>query len=98
MSQLSTKQRQYLKGLAHSLNPVIQIGKDGLSEGIISQISESLDDHELIKINLLESSGLDRNEAAEEICRKTGAQKVQVLGFKIILFRRNKEKAQITLP
>lgn len=96
--KLKPKQRQYLKGLGHSLKPVIQVGKDGLSEAVLASTSKALDDHELIKINILETSDLDRKEAPQVIASAMNAEVVQTLGRKILLFRRNKEKPKIQLP
>ncbi|NLE01677.1 MAG: ribosome assembly RNA-binding protein YhbY [Fibrobacter sp.] len=95
---LTTKQRQYLKGLGHSLKPVIQVGKEGLTDRVIASISKALLDHELIKINILETALLERNEAAEEISTELKAEIVQILGRKVLLYRKNPEKAKIQLP
>ncbi|HEX3019857.1 MAG TPA: ribosome assembly RNA-binding protein YhbY [Chitinispirillaceae bacterium] len=90
--ELNSKQRQYLKGLGHSLKPVIQVGKDGLSEQVLASISKALDDHELIKINILETADLSREEASEQISSALKAAIVQTLGRKILLFRKNEQK------
>lgn len=95
---LTTKQRQYLKGLGHALKPVLQLGKDGLNERQIASISKALDDHELIKINILENSELTKTEVSEEILEKLNAETVQIIGRKILIFRKSKEKPQIVLP
>jgi RNA-binding protein len=96
--KLKSKQRQFLKGLGHSLKPVIQVGKDSLSEPVLSSISKALDDHELIKINILETANLDRKEASGLLSSALDAEVVQILGRKILLFRRNKEKPKIQFP
>lgn len=96
--KLKSKQRQYLKGLGHSLKPVIQVGKDGLSAAVLSSISKALDDHELIKVNVLETADLDRKEASQQISSTLNAEVVQTLGRKILLFRRHQEKPKIQLP
>lgn len=96
--KLIAKQRQFLKGLGHSLKPVIQVGKDGLSESVLSSISKALDDHELIKINVLKTADLDRKIAPQLLASAVNAEVVQTLGRKILLFRRNKKKPKIQLP
>lgn len=96
--KLKSKQRQYLKGLGHSLKPVIQVGKDGLSGPVLSSISKALDDHELIKINILETADIDRKKAPQLLTAALNTEIVQTLGRKILLFRRNKEKPKIQLP
>ncbi len=96
--ELTTKQRQYLKGLGHSLRPVIVVGKDGLTEQVLSSISKALDDHELIKINVLETALLDRQEASETISTSLNAKIIQTLGRKILIFRRNVKEPKIQIP
>jgi len=95
---LSTRQRQYLKGLGHSLKPVIHIGKEGMTEQVIASASKALEDHELIKVALLETAGLEKKEAAAQIAQALHADLVQLLGFKILLYRARKEKPTIKLP
>jgi RNA-binding protein len=96
---LNSTQRKYLKGLAHHLNPVLQIGKEGLSGQVIQSLDQALKHHELVKIGLLETSGLNRKEAAREMAARLEAQVVQVIGFKISLYRPNpKKKKRISLP
>jgi RNA-binding protein len=98
MAELTPKQRQYLKGISHGEKSVIHIGKNGIDEGVIASINKALDDHELIKVSVLENSDLDRKEAAQEICDAVGAQIVQVLGRKITIYRKNKKESKIVLP
>jgi RNA-binding protein len=95
---LTPQQRKYLKGLGHSLTPVIHVGKEGISSVVISGINKALDDHELIKISLLESSETPRFDGAEQIAQTTNSECIQVLGKKILLYRQNPKKKKITLP
>ena len=94
---LTAKQRQYLKGLGHALKPVLQIGKDGLNERQLASISKALEDHELIKINILENSGLTKTDASEQILASLKAETVQTLGRKLLLFKKSKDKPKISL-
>jgi len=90
--ELSVKQRQYLKGLAHDLNPVVMIGDKGVTDAVIKEVITNLNAHELIKIRVL---GDDRNlriAMINEICSKTGASLVQHIGKLLVLYRPNKEK------
>ena len=98
MGTLTPKQKQFLKGQGHSLSSVIQVGKVGLTDNVLKSISKTLDDHELIKVTLLETANLDRNEASEKISSELKAEVVQVIGFKILLYRKNPEKPKIVLP
>jgi len=95
--KLSGKQIRHLRGLGHHLDPVIMLGKAGLSEGIVDKTSEALDAHELIKVKVQDGCMLDRKEAADQLSKVTQAQLVQVLGRTFLLFRRS-EEPKITLP
>ncbi len=94
---LTGKQKRHLRALGHSLKPVIQIGKKEIEEGLISEASAALEHHELIKVKLLESCLLDRNEAAEALAAACSAEIAQVLGRTFLLYRPAKEPV-ICLP
>lgn len=98
---LNTKQKQYLKGLAHNLNPFVQIGKEGLSERVIETIVHELEHHELIKVKIGNNSGLEKHETAEAVSTSSKSAMVQLIGKTIVLYRPNpkrpKEK-RINLP
>lgn len=95
----STKQKQYLKGLAHKLKPSVQVGKESLSSGVLQAVSKALKDNELVKIQFLDSSGLDRKKDAAALAEQVNADLIHVLGFKIVLYRPNPEKKNpIILP
>ena len=94
---LTTKQKQYLKGLAHDLKPVVMLGQHGLTEGVLAEIDAALTHHELIKVKV---SGADRDTKkliVEAIVRETNAAQVQVKGNILSLFRPSEEK-KIQLP
>ncbi|NLK71916.1 MAG: ribosome assembly RNA-binding protein YhbY [Clostridiales bacterium] len=95
---ITGKQRSYLKGLANSIEPIIQIGKSGLTQNIITQIDEALEARELIKIKLLDTSLLDAKETANEICAELNAEYVQSIGSKFVLYRQSKKNKTIQLP
>lgn len=83
---LSPRERTHLKGRAHNLEPVVQIGKAGLSESVLAEIERSLTAHELIKIRLSGERD-DRRRLAEEICERTGAAFVHDVGKIAIIWR-----------
>ncbi len=85
---LTSKQRQNLKALAHSLNPMVQIGKNGLTEQSIATIDKALADHQLIKIKFLDFKD-EKSNFASLIKERTGAELVDVIGNIVILFREN---------
>lgn len=84
---MTSKQRAYLKSLAVNLDTIFQIGKGGVSEELCNQLLNALNARELIKIKVLETSPFTAREAGEEISKSIGAEVVQVIGTKIVLFR-----------
>ncbi|HML79606.1 ribosome assembly RNA-binding protein YhbY [Geobacter sulfurreducens] len=94
---LTGKQKRHLRGLGHSLAPVITIGKGEISEALVKETDEALEHHELIKVKILESCLLDRHEAAEALASACGAEVAQVLGRTFLLFRRAQEP-KLELP
>ncbi len=95
---LNGKQRRALRALGHHLEPVILVGKEGVSEGLIDAAAHALSDHELIKVKVGEGSPLDRREAAEALSLATESQVAQVLGRTLLLFRRNEDAPKLDLP
>ena len=95
---LTGKQRRYLRSLGHPLTVIVQLGKDGISEGLLAAVEQALVDHELIKIKVGEAAGLDRHEAAEQVAAKTKSQVAQVLGNTVLLYRAHEEDPKIELP
>jgi RNA-binding protein len=95
--ELATFERQYLKGLAHALDPVVMIGNQGLTESVMREIAISLDAHELIKIRVLGDDRDARVALYERICNELGAAPVQHIG-KLLVIWRPSDKACIALP
>lgn len=91
-ASLTTKQKQYLKGLAHPLNPLVQVGKEGLSTGLVAMADQELLHHELIKVKLGTNCGLGKHEAAGELAEKTKSNLVQLIGKTIVLYKPNPKK------
>jgi RNA-binding protein len=98
---LTSNQKQFLKGLAHSLRPIVQIGKEGISARIIETIANELKNHELIKVKIGSNSGLEKNSTCQTVVDQTASTIVQLIGKTIVLYKANpkrpKEK-RITLP
>ncbi len=95
---LTSKQRAYLRSKANTLNVITQIGKEGVSRSLVAQIDGALRAHELIKLHVLENSGLEAREACDELCAAVHADGVQCIGRKIVIFRQNPEKSAFELP
>ncbi|KDM90502.1 ribosome assembly RNA-binding protein YhbY [Photobacterium galatheae] len=94
---LSTKQKQYLKGLAHSLKPVVLMGANGLTEAVLSEIELALSHHELIKVKVAAEERETKQLIVEAIVRETQAEKVQVIGNILVLYRQSEDR-KIELP
>lgn len=91
-------QDRYLRGLGHDLEPVVMIGKEGISDALVAQTKTQLKAHELIKVRIQTEAPDERKAAAEELARRTGAHLAQVLGRTFLLFLVNPEKSRISLP
>ena len=95
--KLTNKQKQYLKGLAHPLKPVVQLGANGFTEGVLAEIENALNHHELIKVKVPTDDRETKALIFEAIVRETGATKLQTIGHTIVLYRQSPEK-KIQLP
>jgi RNA-binding protein len=95
---LDGKQRRHLRGLAHALDPVVQIGKEGIDERVVGAVREALRAHELIKVRVLESAPLGKDEAGEQLSLEAGAYVVGKVGRIVMLYRMHEEKPKIVLP
>ena len=91
---LTSKQRAALRGCANKMDTILQVGKDGINENLIVQVSDALTARELIKLRVLENAPVTAREAAFELAEATGSESVQIIGTRFVLFRRNKDKAQ----
>ncbi|MBO5342899.1 MAG: ribosome assembly RNA-binding protein YhbY [Ruminococcus sp.] len=92
---LTSKQRAYLRGIAAEYETIFQIGKGGVTEMMCKEIGEALRKRELIKLKVLENSGWTAREAADAVAEQTGADVVQVIGNKFVLFKRNPKEPVI---
>lgn len=95
---LNSKQRAYLRGLANQIETILIVGKGEINENIITQADNALTARELIKCRVLENSSYTAREACDIIAEKCGADGVQVIGSKFVLYRRNEDKPIIELP
>ncbi|WP_193049071.1 ribosome assembly RNA-binding protein YhbY [Pseudoalteromonas undina] len=94
---LSNKQKQFLKGQAHSLKPVVLLGSNGLTEGVVVEIQSALEIHELIKVKVPTDDRETKKLIFDAIVRETEATKLQTIGHTIVLYRQSPEK-KIQLP
>ena len=86
---LNSRQRAQLRGMANTIDTIVQIGKDGMSDAVITQVSEALYARELIKGRVLDNSMLTPREVCDELCRRCLAEPVQVIGTKFVIYKEN---------
>lgn len=84
---LTSRQRQFLKRSAHNLKPVVLLGANGLTEGVLAETDHALEHHELIKVKVPAEEKELRDAIAAAIVRDTGAEVVQQIGKVLILYR-----------
>jgi RNA-binding protein len=95
---LTGKQRRHLRSLGHHLEPVVQLGKLGLTEGVVAAISSALDQHELVKVRIGTECPDERHDVAERLGPALGAEVAQVLGRTVLVYRRHPKEPRIVLP
>ena len=95
---LTNQQRNFLRKMGNSLEPVVWIGKGEITDNIMKQIDDVLEARELVKISLLSNSEITAREIHDEIVSRLGAEGVQVIGRKILIYRRSTKKPVIELP
>lgn len=95
---ITTKQRAFLRGEANGLEALYQIGKNGITDNLIDTLDAALSARELIKITVLETSPTSGKEACGALCGRLKAEPVQVIGRKIVIYRRSEENPQLVLP
>ena len=92
--ELTSKQRAQLRGIANTLDTIVIIGKDGITENLIKQANDALEAREIIKCRVLENSLLTAREACNELSRLTRSEQVQVIGSKFVLYRQHYDKSK----
>lgn len=96
---MTSKQRAYLRSLAMKIEPILQLGKSGVTPENTASVAEALEARELIKISVLQNCLFDPKDMAEVLAERTQSQVVQVIGKKIILYKQGKkDKRKIELP
>ena len=99
--ELKGFQKKYLRGLAHSLKPVVFVGQKGLTSGLAGSVNDALDTHELIKVKFIDfKEKQQKKEMAETISKSANSHLVGMIGHMVIFYRQHKdpEKRKITLP
>ncbi|PYZ94219.1 ribosome assembly RNA-binding protein YhbY [Salipaludibacillus keqinensis] len=95
---LTNKQKRFLRGEAHHIKPIFQVGKAGVNENLVKQVAEALEARELIKVSILQNCDEDREDVALRVAKGAKAEVVQVIGKTIIFYKESKENKKIELP
>lgn len=95
---ITSKQRSYLKSLAHELTPTVFVGKAGLTDNILKEMETGFESRELVKVKIQEGCELEAKELANQMAERLHAEFVQAIGHKFTLYRRSKENRKIELP
>ena len=95
---INAKQRAYLRSLAQTINPIFQVGKNGITDTLIEDLVNALTARELIKITILNTTPENKNEIAKAISEKTNSEFVQLVGNKLTLYKQNTNNPKIVLP
>ncbi len=95
---MTSKQRAYLRGMANTLDTVLQIGKGGITQPVLRQIDETLEKRELIKVRVLETAMLTAREACNEVCEELGCEGIQAIGTRFVIYRESATDPKIELP
>ena len=95
---ITTKQRAFLRGMANTLDPILQIGKGGIVPNLVRQVKDALEARELIKMSVLETSPVTVREAAQSLADCAGCDVVQVIGNRFVLYKRSEKEPKIELP
>ena len=89
---MTSKERAQLRGIAMNMAPTAQVGKNGITDTLIQQIDDQLEAREMIKVSVLQNADLDARAVANDIAEAVNCEVVQVLGFKITLYRVSKKE------
>ena len=95
---LTGKQKSYLKGLAHTMQPIIQVGKNGVNDPLIKTVYDALEARELIKVSILQNCFEEPKAIAAEIASVIDAEIIQVIGKTIVFYKESSKKKEIVLP
>lgn len=89
---MTGKERAELRSQAHALDPIVHIGKEGITENVVAQTDDALTARELIKCTVQQNAPLTAAEASAELCAKTGAEPISVTGRRFVIYRYSPKK------
>ena len=95
---MTTKQRAALRSMCNTMEPVLQIGKDGITDNVVKQCWDALEARELIKVNVQKNAPfMNAREACDELCERVHAEPVQCIGNRFSIYRQARENSKIKL-
>ncbi|MBQ2957142.1 MAG: ribosome assembly RNA-binding protein YhbY [Clostridia bacterium] len=94
---MTTKQRAALRSMANTIDPIVHIGKDGINDNLVQQAWDALEARELIKVTVQRNAPLDARTACEELCERTHAEPVQVIGSRFVIYRKARKDSKIDI-
>ena len=94
---MTGKQRAFLRKMANPLETIIYIGREGITDSVIKEVYDALEARELIKGCVQQASPLDAKDALTFLCEKTGAEPIQFIGRRFVMYRPSRENHRITL-
>ena len=95
---LTGKQRRYLRGLAHHLDPVVSVGKEGVTDAVVNKLEVELEARELLKVKVGQNAPESVKDTAAALAERSNSAVAQTLGRTAVLYRRRKEDPEIRLP
>ena len=99
MVELTSKQRAHLRSLAHHLKPIVQVGTEGLTQGVLSTVDEAFNTRELLKVKVLQGAPEDARDTADAlVARLPDVHVAQTIGRTVVLYRPFPEEPEIELP
>lgn len=93
--KISPRERAALRSVGNTLKPLLAIGKEALSDAVLNQLDALLEHHELVKVKVLKTAGVDRHQLADELAAKARSSLVQVVGRTMLLYRRHPKKPRL---
>jgi RNA-binding protein len=95
---LTSAQTRFLRGQAHDLKAMLQVGGKGITDALVTEVDQALEHHELIKVKVAAADREARDAMIDEVAQRTGAALVQRIGHTAVYYRPSKDKRQIVLP
>ena len=92
--ELTSKQRAQLRSLATNMDTIVHVGKDGIGDNLVKQVNDALEARELIKGRVLETAMMTPREVCDALCEATGAEGIQVVGSKFVIWRKSEKVEQ----